>query len=54
MPDLKIKEMSYRRVHNLGNYETETLEVVAVINEKDDPEKIYDAMVRFVENQLFG
>jgi CO dehydrogenase/acetyl-CoA synthase gamma subunit (corrinoid Fe-S protein) len=54
MSDLKIKELSYRRVHNLGNYETEALEVIAVVNETDDPEKIYDAMKRFTENKLFG
>lgn len=37
---MKIKQISYRRVRNLGNYETETLECVAEVNE-DDLKDVY-------------
>lgn len=38
---MQIKEISFRRVYNLGNYETVTLELRAAINEN---ENIIDAL----------
>lgn len=33
---MRIKEVKYQRVKNLGNYETERLELLAELNEGED------------------
>lgn len=33
---MKVKEVRYQRVKNLGNYESARLELVAELNEDDD------------------
>ena len=37
---MKIIQVSYRRVFNLGNYETETVEFVAAINDEENPQEV--------------
>ena len=49
---MKIKEIRYQRVKNLGNYESARLEMVAEINEDDDVEKALDNLKQQVEKAL--
>ena len=49
---MRYATITYRRVHNLGKYETETLEVQAEVNADDDPAAVYDAVKAFVHQQL--
>ena len=37
---MKVKEVSCRRVFNLGNYETYTVEVVSVVDEGENPQDV--------------
>ena len=37
---MKIKTMSYQRVKNLGNYESERLEMFAELDEDEDPDTV--------------
>jgi hypothetical protein len=39
-----IIEIKYQRVHNLGNYETERVELTALLDAEDDANKIYLAL----------
>ena len=41
---MKITEVTYRRVFNLGNYETLALELTAEINEGEDPQAALDQL----------
>lgn len=54
MPELNIKEMSYRRIINLGNYETASLEVKISLDEKEDPDETFETLKGFVENKLYN
>lgn len=49
---MKITTITYRRVLNLGKYETETLEVQAEIEEGDDPAVVFEEVKAFVHQQL--
>lgn len=49
---MKIKEISYRRVRNLGNYETEAIEVVAVVDEEDSEVLTYARLKTFALKAL--
>ncbi len=35
---MKVQTISVQRVKNLGNYQSERLEMIAVINEGEDPD----------------
>jgi hypothetical protein len=37
---MKIKTISYQRVKNLGNYESERLEMFAELDEDEDPDTV--------------
>jgi len=41
---MKITQVSYRRVFNLGNYETATVELVAVVQEGEDAIECIDQL----------
>jgi hypothetical protein len=48
---LKITQVSYRRVANLGNYETVHVEAVAAVNEGEDATGVMTALKEWVEAQ---
>ena len=45
---MKIKEMSYKRIRNIGNYENESLEVVAQVEEDENPDDVFEELKHFV------
>lgn len=47
---MKIRTISYRRVRNLGNYQTETVEIQGEIDDKEDP----DAAFRQIKAKVFS
>ena len=48
---MKIKEMSYERVHNLGNYETERLGLIVTID-NEEPKELFEEMKQFTKDRL--
>jgi hypothetical protein len=40
-----IKQVSYKRIFNLGNYESATVEIVADINATEKPEEVLDQLI---------
>jgi hypothetical protein len=50
---MKIETISYKRVKNLGNYQTETFEATATIAEEEDPHKACEELKAFVWAQLY-
>ena len=49
---MNIKTISYQRVKNLGNYESERLEATADVPEGEDPRVCFVRLKRYVEAQL--
>ncbi len=49
---LKITQVTYRRVANLGNYETAAMEAIAAVNEGDDPAETMSALKKWVEDRV--
>lgn len=49
---MQIKTITYRRTKNLGNYNSETLEATAQINEDEEPTKTYHALREWVLEKL--
>ena len=49
---MKIKEIRYQRVKNLGNYESARCEMVAELNEDDDVEDAFAQLQLKVEKAL--
>ena len=45
---MKIKEISYKRIKNIGNYENESLEVIAQVEDNEDPNKVFENLKHFV------
>jgi len=41
-----IKQVSFRRVFNLGNYETMTVELVADLNDGENPKEALNGLVK--------
>ncbi|MDZ8227549.1 hypothetical protein [Nostoc sp. ChiVER01] len=50
---MKIETITYRRVKNLGNYNTEAMELTATLEDEDLPEDVAENLKLFVRNQLF-
>ncbi|MHC5740220.1 hypothetical protein [Nostoc sp.] len=50
---MKIETITYKRVKNLGNYQTETMEVTAVLDQYDKPDQVSEQLRELVKNQLF-
>ena len=46
---MEIKTINYKRVHNLGNYNSEHLEMFAELAPDDDVEQCTDALKTYVE-----
>jgi len=49
---MNIKTVSYKRIKNLGNFESEHLEVFAEIDENEDPSEASQKLREFVSDQL--
>ena len=52
MSKLKINTITYQRVKNLGNYETERLEVSISIDENEDPDFALKKLKFWVDKKL--
>ena len=52
MTKLKITEFTYGRVKNLGNYETERMEITCTVDEKEDAAELFKLARGFVRKQL--
>ncbi len=50
---MQVKTISYKRVKNLGNYQSETLEATASLDDSDDPVEATNALRDFVRGQLY-
>lgn len=50
---MKIETITYKRVKNLGNYQTETFEATATLDDTDNPEQASKDLRLFVNLQLF-
>lgn len=50
---MKIETITYKRVKNLGNYQTETFEATAVLSDDDDPDIAADMLKKFVLATLY-
>ena len=50
---MKIETITYKRVKNLGNFQTETIEMTAVLDQYDDPNVVSQELRELVKNQLF-
>ena len=50
---MQIKTIHYKRVKSLGNYQSETLEATADLDEGDDPVEASNALRDFVCGQLY-
>jgi hypothetical protein len=49
---MQIESISYQRVKNLGNYESERFEASANVVEGEDPHTAFIALKRYVEANL--
>lgn len=50
---MKIETITYKRTKNLGNYQSETMEAMAILSENDKPEIAAENLKQFVYNQLY-
>ena len=50
---MKIELVSFKRVRNLGNYETITIEMSASLDGNESPDRVIDALIRDVDRHLF-
>lgn len=48
---MRITKVSYRRVRNLGNYESAAFEATAEINETEDVYLVFDELKKFVNTR---
>ena len=49
---MRIQSLTYKRLVNLGNYNNETFEAVALLNEDDDINQAATDLRQFVERQI--
>lgn len=49
---MNIQTISYQRVQNLGNYESQRFEATANVVEGEDPQVAFEALKAYVESQL--
>lgn len=50
---MQIKEITYERINNLGNYENERIAATAQLEPGEDPEEKIIELKYFVEKSLF-
>lgn len=46
---MKLTQMAYHRVFNLGNFQSERIELTAELDEKDDPEQVMGQLKHHVD-----
>jgi hypothetical protein len=52
---MKIRTITYQRVRNLGNYESERLEMVAELEDDDEEAiEVFDELKQLTIDALFG
>jgi len=49
---LNFKEMSYRRVQNLGNYSTETVELTVTVDSEQDVDEVFESLRKKVKTLI--
>jgi hypothetical protein len=49
---MHISKVTYQRVKNLGNYETERVEVEVALNEDENADKAFTAAKQYVNGKL--
>lgn len=49
---MKVKTITYKRIFNLGNYESKHLEETAEIDDHDDPDKAATELITIVERKV--
>lgn len=49
---MHLTAITYQRVKNLGNYESERFEATAHVDEGEDPDGAYEALKAYVERHL--
>lgn len=50
---MRIETISYKRTKNLGNFQSETMELTASLEEEDLPEDVAENLKLFIYNQLY-
>lgn len=50
---MKVREVTCRRIRNLGNFESETVEMVGVVDDGEDPIEAYESL-RFKVKAALG
>lgn len=50
---MKIEKITYKRIKNMGNYESKTFEARAIIEEHDNPDQCFSVLETYVESNLF-
>lgn len=53
MGKLKITQISYKRIHNLGNYENQKVSCTTSVDSSENPEEVFVNLKAFVERMLF-
>jgi len=48
-----ISQITYKRIHNLGNYENQELSATALIGDDENPIAVFEGLRAFVEARLF-
>lgn len=51
---MNIERITYRRLVNTGNYENETVELTAIVEEHEDAIDVFDRLVSTANNMLIG
>lgn len=49
---MEISQITYRRVFNLGNYETEAVEVTALVHFSEQPENVLEQLKSWTTEQF--
>lgn len=49
---MEISQITYRRTFNLGNYETETIEVTALVHFSESADKVYAELKEWTTEQF--
>ncbi len=50
---MKIETITYKRVKNLGNYQSETFEAIAIVEEGEEAHIAASVLKTFVYEQLY-
>lgn len=50
---MRIETITYKRTKNLGNFQSESMEVIATLEEEDLPEDVAENLKLFIRNQLY-